>query len=224
MAKNGEGHDNETRSRVLKAAAHLFAERGFNHVSVRDICKEAGSNVASVNYHFGDKLRLYRELISTVADQMNESKVSAFEAAAGRSPEEHLRAYIRGFMHRLLCPEQEENSWMEALIARETTEPTSAVDLMIEKGIKPAGERLNKLVGEVMGLPPDDWRVVLGATNVQALCLWYRTTRALAQRMIPGLRYTPEVVDGLAESVARFALGGLSAVAPERELKGPAQE
>ena len=40
--------DQETRQRLLDAAARLFAEHGFNKVSVRDICKEAGANVAAL--------------------------------------------------------------------------------------------------------------------------------------------------------------------------------
>src|SRR5438477_2606064 len=138
--------DNETRTRLLKAAAQLFGERGFNHVSVREICKEAGTNVAAVNYHFRDKLGLYRELIGTVAEGMNRGKIRALDAGAGQPPEEQLRAYIRGFLHQLLDSDPKEESWMDKLIAREMMEPTEALDLIIEKGIKPSAERLNRLV------------------------------------------------------------------------------
>ena len=227
MATNGAVHDNETRGRVLKAAARLFAERGFNHVSIRDICKEAGSNVASVNYHFGDKLGLYRELIGAVAEGMNDAKTSAFEAGAGRPPEEQLRAYIRGFLHQLLDQNPMEICWLEKLIARETTEPTPALDLIIEKGIKPAAERLNKLVSEVMGLPADDPRVVQGAGAIQGLCIWYRSTQPVVERMFPEMQYTPERIDGMAEFVADFSLAGIRALVQnkkgcERALGTPA--
>ena len=204
--------DNETRSRVLKAAAHLFAERGFNHVSIRDICEEAGSNVASVNYHFGDKLGLYRELIGTVAEEMNQAKNSAFEAGAGRPSEEQLRAYIHGFLHQLLDQNSKDSCWLEKLIARETTEPTPAVDLIIEKGIKPAAERLNKLVGEMVGLPAHDPRVMMGASAIQGLCIWYRSSRPIAERMLPELKFTPERIDKMAELIADFSLAGIRAL------------
>jgi TetR/AcrR family transcriptional regulator, regulator of cefoperazone and chloramphenicol sensitivity len=213
MARNGTVQDNETRARVLKAAARLFAERGFNHVSVRAICKEAGSNVAAVNYHFGDKLGLYRELIGSVAEGMNDGKISALESGAGRPPEEQLRAYIRGFLHQLLDQNPEETCWLDKLIARETAEPTAAVDLIIEKGIKPAAERLNKLVGEVMELPSNDPRVFMSAGAIQGLCLWYRTSRPVAERMFPKLKFTPALVDQMAEFVANFSLAGMRSLA-----------
>lgn len=211
MPNDPPRRDNETRQRLLKAAARLFAERGFNHVSVRDICKEAGANVASVNYHFGDKMGLYRELIGSVAEGMNDAKASVFEAGAGRPPDEQLRAYIHGFLHQLLDPNAEEASWLGKLIAREMTEPTPALDLMIEKGIRPASERLSKLVGEVLELPADDPRVLMGMSAIQGLCIWYRSSRTVGERMFPEIQFTPESIDWMAEFVADFSLAGLRA-------------
>ena len=52
--------DQLTRNRIIEHAAALFAERGFEKVTVREICDTASVNVAAVNYHFGDKLELYR--------------------------------------------------------------------------------------------------------------------------------------------------------------------
>lgn len=220
MRSNGAVHDHETRTRLLKAATRLFAERGFNHVSVRDICKAAGSNVASVNYHFGDKLGLYRELIGTIAEAMNRSKISAFDSGAGLPPEEQLRGYICGFLHQLLDPDLEEGCRMEKLMTREMMEPTPALDLIIEKGIKPAGERLSKLVSEVLELPTNDQRVLFGASAIQALCIWYRSSRTVAERMFPNLRYTPEMIDRIANFVTEFSLAGMRAVAQSKEGYG----
>ncbi len=53
----------ETRERVLLAAQKLFAERGFESVSLRNITTEALANVAAVNYHFGSKDGLIDEVI-----------------------------------------------------------------------------------------------------------------------------------------------------------------
>ena len=54
--------DRETRERVLRSAAQLFADRGFKKVTVREICRAARANVAAVNYHFGDKGGLFFKL------------------------------------------------------------------------------------------------------------------------------------------------------------------
>src|SRR5207247_1703079 len=62
--------DRETRERLLRTAARLFADRGFKKVTVRDICRTARANVAAVNYHFGDKLGLYREVLQLAAEAL----------------------------------------------------------------------------------------------------------------------------------------------------------
>ena len=80
--------DQETRQRLLDAAARLFAERGFNKVSVREICKEAGANVAAVNYYFRDKWGLYREVLQVIIDYSKRTRELAHDASEGKPPEE----------------------------------------------------------------------------------------------------------------------------------------
>ena len=52
-----------TRIRLLNSAAEVFADRGFEDATVRQICERAGANVALVNYYFGDKLELYTKVL-----------------------------------------------------------------------------------------------------------------------------------------------------------------
>ena len=51
-----------TRERVLTAASEIFAEKGYRDATVSEICEAADANIASVNYHFGDKESLYDEV------------------------------------------------------------------------------------------------------------------------------------------------------------------
>jgi len=50
----------DTRTKILRVAARVFAQKGFSGASVRDIVSAAGENVSAVNYHFGSKQKLYQ--------------------------------------------------------------------------------------------------------------------------------------------------------------------
>lgn len=52
-----------TREKILQKAGELFAARGYDGVSVRDIAGAARVNVSAVSYHFGGKEELFREVI-----------------------------------------------------------------------------------------------------------------------------------------------------------------
>ncbi|HIE32734.1 MAG TPA: TetR family transcriptional regulator, partial [Thermodesulfobacteriaceae bacterium] len=49
----------DLRERLLEIAEEIFAKRGFAEAGIREITSQAGCNVAAVNYHFGDKKKLY---------------------------------------------------------------------------------------------------------------------------------------------------------------------
>jgi AcrR family transcriptional regulator len=205
----------ETRRRLLNVAAALFAEQGFNHVTVREICQAAGANVAAVNYHFRDKLGLYKEVVEMAAEAMHRSKVDVIDAAEGLAPEDRLRTYIRLTLHQLLGSEKD--SWMEKLIARELMDPTPALDLIVEKGIKPTSQRMGAMVAELLGTSLNDARVWQCFLSIQAQCLFYKSGKPITVRMSPpGFKYTPEFIDGLARHIAEFSLAGIRAIAAQK--------
>ncbi len=212
MAMDGGSPDQETRQRLLDVAIRLFSERGFKNVTVRDICVEADANLAAVNYYFRDKLGLYKEVVTMVADVMDKTKQEAMGRAEG-SPEERLRTYIRGFLHRLLgC---EERNWAEMLMQNEFKNPTPAFDLIVHKGIIPHAMRLCGLMGELMDLPSSDVRVQFCASMIQGQCLFFRTAMPVTARINPGFKYTTEAIDELATRIADFSLAGITAIGRE---------
>ncbi len=62
------------REQVLSVAIKLFGSRSFESVSVRDITSQAKVNISSVNYYFGSKNNLIREVLRTLATPINEQR------------------------------------------------------------------------------------------------------------------------------------------------------
>ncbi len=75
-----------TRSRILRAALEVFATRGFEAASLREITDRAEANVAAVHYHFGSREALAQEVLRAVAGPLNRLRLEALDraCAAGR--------------------------------------------------------------------------------------------------------------------------------------------
>ena len=97
--KTAVAHSSRTRQKVLEAACKVFSEVGYHDGTVARICEEAGANRAAVNYYFGDKENLYREVWNhtyRLADEAYPLQSTGEEA----SPEDGLRAFIRSLVLR----------------------------------------------------------------------------------------------------------------------------
>lgn len=61
--------DENSKQKILSAATKLFAHKGFDAVSVREICKEANANLCLISYHFGGKQELYNAIIDDLIEK-----------------------------------------------------------------------------------------------------------------------------------------------------------
>jgi AcrR family transcriptional regulator len=200
--------DTETRERLLQAGARLFADRGFRKVTVRDICRVARANVAAVNYHFGDKLGLYREVLQSAIDGMRATSDMARQAGAGRPPEEQLRKFVEIFVHRILTPG---NDTIHKLVQREMTDPTPALDSLVEQGVRPRVEYLSGLIAQIMDVPATDQRVLRCVASIQSQTLSY-LPNPIAARMGFVFKPTPANLREIAGHIAEFSIAGIHAV------------
>ena len=200
--------DRETRDRLLKAAERLFADRGFKKVTVREICRAARANVAAVNYHFGDKLGLYREVMQSAIDAMRATNDAARQAGAGHTAEERLRRYIIIFVHRVLGSGRDS---VHKLINREMSDPTPALDTLVEQGVRPRVEYLSGLIAEIMECAPSDPRVLRCVASIHAQSIAY-LPNPIAARLGLTFKPTPAHLDELAAHIAEFSLAGVHAV------------
>lgn len=99
----------DTREQILKAAWDLFAKKGFEDVSVRDVTNAAGVNLASVSYHFGGKEGLIQETVKLCMNPINKYRLTLLQDAVkecGTIEKVPLEAVMNALMRPAVMPEE----------------------------------------------------------------------------------------------------------------------
>ena len=195
-----------TRAKLVEAAGEMFAELGFHHATVREICRRARANVAAVNYHFGDKRGLYQQV---VRQSMRAARLEAVRVALeqGGSPEEILRAVVKARLESLWG--QELGDWHFRIIAHELAKPTPAMNQVVNEAIRPVYLRLREVVSSILGLPPEHQKTRLCAHSIIGQILFYAFARPIIGPLWPEMKMTPAQVDLIANHIADFSLAYL---------------
>ena len=198
-----------TRDKLIEAAGHVFAERGYRDATIREICRRAGANVAAVNYTFGDKMGLYTEVLRY---SVRAAKTAAMSAALddSLSAEETIRGVIRARLMSL-CRETRPD-WHIRLVMHEFSHPTPAMARVVDEGMRPIYDRMRKAVGEVVGLPPDHETTRLSVNSIVGQILFYTFSWPVLSHLMPELKLTPEQLDRIADHIADFSLAYLKKV------------
>src|SRR5262245_18806357 len=101
-AAAAEGEDG-TRERILRTGERLFAERGFNGVSVRELAAAAQVNIASIGYHFDSKECLLSEVYRRHCEPLIEERLRGLEAASRLRGRARVAAIIEAFIRPALA-------------------------------------------------------------------------------------------------------------------------
>lgn len=209
-ARRRGSRDPATRRRLLDVALRQFAERGFKAVTVRALCREADANVASVNYHFGDKLGLYREVVERALEGVREDVTIVVQE--GADPAERLRHYVRTLLPRLANPSGDA-VWVQKLMRQEMNDPTPLAPWIADVVVLPRIRFLSEAVAELIGTDLEDPRVRRSVVSLQAQCLFYMPNN-FRRVAVPGWReLTAAEISAVAEHIADFTLAGIERIA-----------
>jgi len=207
----------DTRERILLASQKLFAEKGFDATSVRDITTEAHCNVASVNYHFGGKDNLYLETFRSMVALLRDRRLSVLDKLMKRTPpptlEEFLKSFAEGFINPLV--DESRGRQFMAMVSREMFDPHLPHDVFVSEFIHPIMERsLTALKAFGPPLDPNDARLCIMSMVGQllhALRAHNLFTRHDHSKMVPVslADYIPHFV--------QFSVGGIRAFAGSKD-------
>lgn len=94
----------DTKTRILDSAERLFAGKGFHNTSLRDITKDAGANLAAVNYHFGSKDTLFEEVFKRHFLPVNRIRLERLEEIRDDAARNRSRPSVREVLQAFIAP------------------------------------------------------------------------------------------------------------------------
>ena len=199
----------DTRERLLRAAAAVFGEVGYRRATVRDICSRAEANVAAVNYHFGDKDGLYAEVVRSGIARGLEKYPVDMGVPPDATAEQRLLGFVRSFLYRTLG--QGEHACSGRVMLWEMVEPTPVLDALYRERIRFLYSKLESIVRDLLGEAATPQRVAMGCASVLGQCTFYRLGESLLSKLQPGptTNLPPERIEALAEHITRFSAAGL---------------
>jgi TetR/AcrR family transcriptional regulator, regulator of cefoperazone and chloramphenicol sensitivity len=212
------------RGRILETSKQLFAQYGFDGVTVRDICREAGANLALVNYHFGDKLGLYLEVVNDAIVKISAFNSLTMDAPEGSSAEQRLEHFVRTLLRLVFEERAAKESWIHKLMQHEISRPTAAAERILQVAIAPRVRYLSSVVAELLDCPVKDPRVVQCVSSVHGLCVIYLRyvqlpdafRQMLPEQMVP----QPMDAQAAADHVLAFSMAGIREIKRRKTRRG----
>ncbi len=202
----------DVRTRLLKAAGPVFADKGYHTATVRDICLAASANVASVNYHFGDKETLYIETVK-LARQLRTDRFPMPNWSPGTPAPTRLHDFVTTLLMRILAVE--EVGWNTRLMLREVVEPTGVCVQLVQEYVRPMFEMLLGIVSELLpAAATEDLRHKI-AFGIVGQCLYYRVANNVVASLVSEEQRLEQFQpQQLADHITHFCLSAVGALPP----------
>lgn len=178
-----------TKDKLLKTAALLFARHGTDGVSTRELARQAGVNLCAISYYFGSKQKLYEavidELTATVAAALSKKDDPT------KTPREQIKNVIGNFFD-YMCGDNISDTNARLMI-NEMISPTAAYDKIYRQVIEPVHRQISVLLAKELGkeeISPDV--LILTHTLFGQAAMFRLHKEALLRRMKIN-KYTPEL-------------------------------
>jgi len=202
----------ESKRRLLDAAELLFAERGFEAVSVRDITQHANANVAAINYHFGTRDGLIALVVTRYLAPVNDERLARLDTLERKGPgkampvEEIINALVRPLVGTVRKSDLSERQYCK-LLGRIFAMQGKGLPQAMDDQMRQVSERFARALGKALpAVAPEElvWRMhfVVGAMIHMLI------HEEMLQRLTGGAAGSPTMEATLGRFI-RFAAAGL---------------
>lgn len=151
--------ETDTREKLVAAAERLFAERGVDNVSLREINRAAGQkNVAALHYHFGSRRALLVAIFERRMSGINRRRLDMLEALAGAGRDGDIREIVAAMVLPLAeqLGRSERGSHYVRFLAQAVADPNLDVGGLIRGRFDHGFAETRRLLRAILaGMPPE---------------------------------------------------------------------
>jgi len=173
-----------TREAILEAALRGFGKKGYDATGIREIAAGAGSNVASISYHFGGKEGLRaacaEHIVKLMGTVLASGRSEEPPLATPEAAEATLAALVRSLVRFLLL--DPDGALVAGFMMREMAQPSTALDTIYEGLFEGAHARVCAIWSAVTGQPADAEAVRLAVFATIGQILYFHIARPVVNR------------------------------------------
>jgi AcrR family transcriptional regulator len=206
-----------TRKSLLDVACEIFAQKGYRDTTIAEICRQAKTNIAAVNYHFGNKETLYVEAWRCAFNQSLKAHPPDGGVSDNAPAEERFRAHVKATIGRLADKNNKE-FWF---VQREFANPTGLLEEVMREEINPIRKKMDGLVRELLGPLVSDKDINFCETSIISQCINPMVAGSKSQGNDKLKAGPPKIKDinGYVEHVVKFSMAGIQTVRKSAEAK-----
>ncbi len=193
----------DTRDLILKSAEKLFAQKGFEVTTVREIAEDSGANIAMIYYYFKTKEGLHKEILE---DSLRHLSISLKEGLdQSKESEEKIYDIIKIYITFLHSHKN-----LHRIILRETVSRSGHIDMIVKKYISKNFNIVHKVIKE--GVRQRSFRkqdTVLSTFSLIGMILYYFTYEPIFTRLISPEKRKKPVTEYLPDHIFDLFMEGM---------------
>lgn len=206
---------NETQIKIIEAAEVEFAEMGYDGASIREITQRAGVNIAAINYHFGSKEALFKEMVLYRIRPINRIRIEILETALEQNEgtalplEQVVGIIIRPLFAHHISSDSSDFRYMRS-IGKSFCEERDFMKDLHKEALKEVFEKFSSAISDSLG-NPDFAKIAYGMHFLSCAIVGSMMQHTRLEFVSKGALDVNDV-EALVDHLVAFVAGGLKAI------------
>lgn len=205
-----------TKEKILVAACRIFVEKGYRDATHAEICRQAETNIAAINYYFSSKENLYRTVFERLARKLDDIYPLDGGLKSSAPPEQRLHAFIHAHLSRMFDPEHLGD--LHRIRMSEMFDPTGLLEDLLEQRLAHDRQYIQTVLREILGTKAKQRDIDWCELSIVGQC-FMAAPGPMGKG--PGPRdiflLKPGKVGLLADHILSFSLAGIAAISRKME-------